>query len=139
MTNQNANLRFVHVQEDIGNYNGMTVAYERTEDNVFFSFAMCCKPDQYSKAEGRKFSTATYLNALDEIHYGISYVDFSKRIGCMSRIDVLGVVIECTDVDSVIGDHVIRRLSLMDLKHAFISNALVSFIKSHSEAKQNED
>jgi hypothetical protein len=123
---KNSTIRFVHVQEEFPKYNGFTVAYERSDTSVFFSYAMCCKPDQYVKSIGRDVSVATYQQHSSEI-IEVTHVDSDKRVGCVSISSFISIL-KISSVNSALADHVVDNLSMMDFKHAFISNVLVEFI-----------
>lgn len=120
-------MRFVHIQTDTKKYAGITIAYTRTEGNIFFSYALCCKPDTYSKSLGRVASDATYLKHLDDFHHDVDYVDEEKRIGCMSIANLQETLI-ADGQDKVFADQLLESLTWMDLKHLFVSKILVNFI-----------
>jgi len=128
--NKPTNMRFAHIQHSYKNYNGMTVAYSRTDTNVFFSYAMCVKADQYSKSVGRNITTKTFMDNIDDIHHDVTYVDPIKRVGCVSIEDVRGVLRDNADVTYLFADHVIDELTFMGLKHAAVAGFVLKLISS---------
>lgn len=121
------NMRFAHFQQEGKNYNGMTVAYTRTEENLFFSYSLCANPDMYVKSIGRKLTTDTYMMHIDDIHHDVTYVDTTKRVGCIS-IHTMRDILSISSITNIIADHVVDNLTFMDIKHAALQKNIIQFI-----------
>ena len=105
----------------------MTIAYERNDSNVFFSYALCAVPTPYEKSEGRRFSSNTYLENMDEIHFDVSYVDTVNRVGCFCIADMRECIRQ-TALTHIFADHVIDKMTFKDLKHSMVSQILEEYI-----------
>lgn len=135
MTNTKIAPRFVHIQSGIPNYSGMTIAYVRTESEVYFSYALCSKADNYEKSVGRNVTTATLAKHHDESQsldnsFFHSFISKEKRFGVLS-VETFRSGMRVTDVSKIFADHVIDNLTCMDLKHACVSSILSEFIYGH--------
>jgi len=133
MTTQ-ATPRFVHIQQpsNDGKYNGLTIAYTRTDDHVFFAYALCCKPDQYEKSVGRKVSTDTYLKNIDFVGDDVLNINIEKRVGCIP-VESLHEFLQETVCSNVFADHILDKLTWFDVKHAFISQMLSGYVIENLE------
>lgn len=122
--------RFVHAPDSLigisKRHSGFTIAYHRNEKNVFFAYALCSKHDQYSKKEGRDRTTETLNLHIDSINDASPNVDPEKRVGVID-VSVLSAYFHDA-LSETLADHVIDSLNTMDFKHAFISEALSSFL-----------
>ena len=126
--------RFVHVQQPFGKYNGMTIAYTRTNENVFFSYSLCCKGDQYEKSIGRNISTQTYLDNIEGVLDTYRNIDTEKRVGCITVGSLQSLLYMSDTVTSAFADHVLDNIGFMDVKHAFISQMLTAYVSMSLEA-----
>ena len=127
---KNQLLRFVHVQQPStsGKYNGLTIAYTRTNEHVFFSYALCCKGDQYEKSVGRKVSTDTYLDNIESVSDTQHNIDLEKRVGCIPVNSLRTMLGMHEGVNTIFADHVVDNIGWMDMKHSFISQVLTEYL-----------
>jgi hypothetical protein len=136
--NEFAKPRFVHVQRANSKYNGMTIAYTRNDDYVWFSYALCCKPDQYNKAKGRDVSTDTYLRNIDKIIFdAVDYptMDMFNRVGYMP-LEYMIKILKDSVVGQFIADHEFEHMTMMSFKHAAISQILVDIVEQSLDPSQ---
>jgi hypothetical protein len=114
--------RFVHNQDiEHKKYHGVTIAYVRTDKNVFFAYALCTKADNYSKKFGRERTTETLETHIEGIPDDDEVI-FSKEFRCGS-ISVQTMT-HATNLSAVLADHKLEELTMMDFKHATISAVL---------------
>jgi uncharacterized protein YwqG len=127
------NIRFSHVHEleDHPKYSGFTVAYVREDKFIKYGYSFACKPDQFSKAEGRKFSTAT----LEREYENMVTIPANSHLNPFARAGFMCVeeIIDELELNSVLGDHVIEKMTTMDFKHAVISAFLDKHVMFHLE------
>lgn len=123
------NVRFAHHQNPIygTDYNGFTIAYVREGNSVKYAWSLACAPDQFSKAVGRNFATATLAKHYDVINDMAALDDSSYRSNVL-RAGVLhvGEIIEEYELSDYIADNVLDAMSAFDIKHAAISNILIT-------------
>lgn len=126
MKTENYSPRFVHVPDyDISSkHHGFTIAYYRTNEEIFFSVALVSKNDVYVRKTGREFAMATLDKYIDSMSSEFTYMNFKDRIGCIK----LDFVLSHDSVSSVLGDHAVSKLTMMDFKHAFLSDILASWV-----------
>lgn len=120
-------LRYVHLQEDLGKFNGITIGYSRSDDHVFFSYSMCCKPDAYVKSVGRSVCESTYIKSIDLASDDVRNIDMDNRVGCLP-LESLQDFLENSIYTQTFGDHALERMTWMDIKHSFISKMLTAYI-----------
>lgn len=127
MTTKLQNIRFSHVHEleDHPKYNGFTVAYVREGKFIKYGYSFACNPDQFSKAEGRKFSTATLEREYENMVTNLPTSDLNPvaRAGFMCVEEMIYEL----ELNAVLGDHVVEKMTTMDFKHAVIS----AFLDKH--------
>lgn len=118
--------RFIHMQDCLNHkkFSGFTVAYLRTETQVFFAYSLVNKKDNYEKAIGRELSSETLHSNIDDIPGDKTNVDTTKRFGCMTIEDFRKFPV----LTEMIGDRTLVQLNFMDFKHAFISQAISSLV-----------
>lgn len=125
------NIRFAHHYEQIKDtkYNGFTIAYVREGRFVKYAYALACMPDQFSKADGRKFATATlereYVNMVPKT--GNSHLNPFARAGFMCIEEMIGEI----ELDEILADHVTNKMLMTDFKHAVITEFLDNTIYAY--------
>lgn len=131
MTTKLQNIRFSHVHELDGHpdYNGFTIAYVREGKFVKYGYSLACKPDQFSKSDGRLCSSMTLEREYENMitHPTNSHLNPFARAGFMC-VEELIIEIE---LRKVLGDHVTSTLTMMDFKHSVISAFLNDRILTH--------
>jgi hypothetical protein len=131
-------IRFVHGNHQDANVPKFTVAYHRDEGHVLFAFTNLFHKDEYVRADGRKVSEDRLLAAfakdflfedtrtvvIDGIEAG--FFSEKEKVGALTMGAFKGVL------SSVIADHVLDGMNLMDLKHSFVSERLFSFVGNYN-------
>lgn len=121
------NTRFAHTQNlpvELSRYNGITIAYFRDDNYVYFGYAKCYHKDEYTKSVGRTQS----LDRLDNLNPetitdgvlpgGLVGVDTVNQYGYASLEYFKDIV------SNVVSDNVMDDMTMYSFKHAFISGVL---------------
>ena len=125
-SNHTYNPRFIHVP-DISitpNHSGFTVAYVRNDSHLFFAFSLVNKNDRYQKSVGREMSKNTLENNIATMDDSKSNIDYQSRTGVLRLVDL----VHADSITSMLGDHAIIRLTMMDFKHAYLSSMIMNMI-----------
>jgi hypothetical protein len=118
--------RYIHIKEKTKHGNGITVAYSRYDNFIYFAYSLVSKDDQYDKAIGRTVALEQYNK---NAHHSIdqyNFIDKYNRCGVIT----MDTVEEHSPIRSIIADQAIRGLSLKDFKHTFISSIIASYIET---------
>lgn len=125
-------IRFVHIQDlEHKKFHGATVAYIRTDNEVFFAVTYCLKSDPYQKSIGREFSS---------FHLNTHIEDFpSDRDLVISTCGTLGMfklstLISEVGVSEYLADHFVASMTMMDFKHSTISGYLRKLVYHIAQA-----
>jgi hypothetical protein len=123
------NVRFAHHHLPVAGtkYNGFTIAYVREGKFIKYAWSLACATDNFSKVEGRKFSTANLekrfdiINEIAALNDGNSYHSPVGRFGCIH----MNEIVDYYDLGTIIADNVIEDMDTFSIKHAAISNMLI--------------
>lgn len=118
--------RFIHMQDVLytKKFSGFTVAYLRTDTQLFFAYSLVNKKDAYVKAVGRQLSSDNLMDNIDDIQGDRTNVDTKKRVGCITIEDFKAY----PQMTAMIADHALNNMTFMDFKHAFISDSVAALI-----------
>lgn len=124
LSKTNSHTRFIHHTEPFAHYTGMTVAYIRNGNSIFFAYSLCEKRDKYVKSVGRKLTETNLAENIENIEAApqYNYVDLSRRVGHMS-VDIL--VQNLPGVECLSNQH-IAGMTTEDFKHSHISYVLAN-------------
>lgn len=126
------NVRFAHHHHPIygTDYNGFTIAYVREGNSVKYAWSLACAPDQFTKAAGRIFATATLAKHYDALNDVVALDDGSYRANAFrAGVIHVGEIIEEYELSDYIADNVLDAMTAFDIKHAAISNVLITQVK----------
>lgn len=116
--------RFIHQTVPFGKYTGMTVAYIRNGDSIYFSYSLCEKRDKYVKSVGRELTEDNLAKHIDDIDNNTqyNYVDLTLRVGHMS-VDAL---ISNLPGAEHLSNQLVYGLKTENFKHSYISYVLAN-------------
>jgi len=139
-------IRFVHGNHDDIFFPRFTIAYHRDEDQIVFAWTNLYHTDLYVKSEGRNVASTRLLSAIQNglgdinshvafdmtpISNGTSVVGYGND---KAKVGVLPASNFKHILSDMISDHVLDEMTLMDFKHAFISNVLFEIIHDTNKA-----
>ena len=110
-------------------HSGFTVAYLRNNSHVFFAVSLVNKHDQYSKSVGRELTKENLEENIEKITSEYTHYNTHTRLGCILVKDIVKV----GDVSKILGDHAASKLTMMDFKHAFISEKIAHLVLISTE------
>lgn len=118
--------RFVHMQDslDTKKFSGFTIAYLRTESQLFFAYSLVNRKDKYIKSIGRELSSDLLVDNIDDILGDSTYINPQIRCGCITIEELRSM----PEVTYMMADSMASKLNFMDFKHAFLSSVLGAFV-----------
>lgn len=126
-------IRFVHINEPMmfenRQINGITIAYVRDEERVYFAATLCNRHDTYEKSIGRVYSSQLlrdnilHMNQIPAEH-SVKSRALTGIIGIIDMKFILGIL------GPVLAVQTEGKLSPMDFRHAFLSHCLKAAIFS---------
>jgi hypothetical protein len=130
-------IRFVHGNHEMEGPR-FTIAYHRDENFVIFAFTNLYFADQYVRSEGRRVSEQNLLNAFEQnfkLKNSLKLMQQDKEVGFFNpTYRIGGLYLEAfeDDLSSILADHVVSQLNLMDLKHSYISSKLFDLVYNYN-------
>lgn len=106
--------RFIHLDDQYA-VNRYTIAYIRTPEIVYYAFSQLSKHDKYNRKIGREISTERLTKYLQDTS------SKEKCYGFVTRADIF----ERLNFKKEFSDQFLVTLTLMDLKHRVIGNAII--------------
>lgn len=111
--------RFIHLDDQYA-INRYTVAYVRTPEAVFFAWSKLSKTDNYNKKIGREISSNRLLEYLEK-----DTSQTTEYCGVLTKAEIFKPLLT---LKNMLSDQCLSSLTLMDLKHRKIGNAIIDYM-----------
>jgi hypothetical protein len=132
-------IRFVHGNHDFSGPR-FTIAYHRDASYLLFAFTNLYHTDEYVKSEGRTVSGNRLLQAFESdflfddtaaiYNDGVEVGFFSEK----QKVGGLRIEAFHGDLTSILASHFTEGMTLMDLKHSYVSEQLFKFVNGYNNA-----
>lgn len=126
--NDDVIIRYVHINErmefDGRTINGITIAYVRDKENVYFAATLCSKNDTYVKSVGREFSSKMLRETIDVLMKVPVEEGSMKSRANHGIVGLINMDFITSCLGPVLSVQTESKLTPMDFRHSFLSLCL---------------